>query len=386
MDDKRAELREPATESREFQELLAEIRTRRPEFERQRHVSADIVERFKQVGVYRAMVAKRFGGGEMPPADFCRMIEAISAADGSAGWVASFGASATYLAALPIPTLETIYANGPDVVFAGGLFPPQPASRVAGGLSITGRWKFASGCLGATLLGAGITIPDDAAGAKLPRMAVLQPDEVAIEPNWEVHGLVGTGSHDLVVDNAVISEDWTFVRGGRSSLDTPLYRYPALGLAAQVLAVVGLGVARAALDLVADQARGKGSITGAPRLADRGYVQFELAKAEAALRSARAFFYQTTQAVWDLLVAGATPSLDDLNLIRLAATHAAHAGAEATRAAYTLSGTAGIYLDNPLSRHLRDALVVPQHAFLNLGTYESAGRVMLSHEPQPGYP
>ena len=45
------------------------------------------------------MVAKRFGGEERTPAEFCRLIEAISEADDSAGWVASFGSGARYLAA-----------------------------------------------------------------------------------------------------------------------------------------------------------------------------------------------------------------------------------------------------------------------------------------------
>ena len=42
-----------------MESLLTDIRARRREFERQRHISHDIVERFKQVGVYRALVAKR---------------------------------------------------------------------------------------------------------------------------------------------------------------------------------------------------------------------------------------------------------------------------------------------------------------------------------------
>src|SRR5579859_5642549 len=93
-----------------FGALLAEIRGRRGEFERLGHVPVDMVEKLKSAGVYRAMVARRFGGDELSPAEFCRMIEAISAADGSTGWVASFGAAATYLAALPIDTLQEIYA------------------------------------------------------------------------------------------------------------------------------------------------------------------------------------------------------------------------------------------------------------------------------------
>lgn len=81
------------------------------------------------------------------------MIERISQADGSAGWVASFGMSPVYLAALPLSTIAQVYADGPDVVFAGGIFPPQPAERVEGGFKVNGRWKYSSGSMGATLLG-----------------------------------------------------------------------------------------------------------------------------------------------------------------------------------------------------------------------------------------
>ncbi len=65
-------------------------------------------------------------------------------------------------------------------------------------------------------------------------------------------------------------------RSGPSSLDTPLFRYPPLALAAQVLAVVGLGVARAALDEIVAIAGDRPSITGAPPLAERAYVQAEI--------------------------------------------------------------------------------------------------------------
>ncbi len=378
---------EPARDRLSLTQLLADIRASRDEIERLGHVPPSMVEKLKSAGVYRAMTAKRFGGDELPPAEFLKMIEAISTADGSTGWVASFGVSATYLAALPIDTLREIYADGPDLVFAGSPFPPQVATRVPGGLKIDGRWKFGSGSMGASLIGVGITLADEGnGGPKLPRMAVLPRDKVMIEPNWDVIGLIGTGSHDLVVHDAIVPEDWTFIRGGKPTLDSPLYRYPPLGLAAQVLAVVGLGVARAALDELAGRANGPKSITGAAKLIDRPYVHLEMAKAEATLRSARAFFYETTEAVWATLLAGDPVTLEQANLVRLAATHAAHASGEATRMAYTLSGTAGIFASHPISRYVRDAMVVPQHAFLNVGTYETAGRVMLTGETQVGFP
>ncbi|MCK8785954.1 flavin-dependent monooxygenase [Roseomonas sp. NAR14] len=364
--------------------LLAEIRARRGEFSAQRHVSPDIVEAFRRVGVYRAMVSRRFGGEERSPAEFCRLIERISAADGSAGWVASFGAAATYLAALPEPTLRQVYAEGPDVVFAGGLFPLQPARRVPGGFVVKGRWKFGSGCTGASLIGVGIAVEGEQGG--LPRVAVMPAGQVEIRPNWEVIGLQGTGSHDLVVNDVFVPEEWTLIRGGPASVDSPAYRYPSLGLAAQVLAVVGLGVARAALDEVTEMAGGRASITGAPRMADRPYVQSEVARAEALLRSARAFFYEATEQVWATAVAGGKLPVEEASLLRLAATHAARTGAEVARLACGLAGTTSIYEGHGLARAMCDSLVVAQHAFLGEGTLQSAGRVLLGLPTTPGFP
>src|SRR4030095_11746067 len=88
-------------------------------------------------------------------------------------------------------------------------------------------------------------------------------ENTTIIDNWDVNGLRGTGSHDIEVTGIVVPEHWTFIRGGAASLDTPLFRYPTLAIASQVLAVVGLGAARAALDQAIAMARGRASITRA---------------------------------------------------------------------------------------------------------------------------
>ncbi|MNN26467.1 hypothetical protein D3C81_1399720 [compost metagenome] len=53
--------------------------------------------------------------------------------------------------------------------------------------------------------------------------------------------------------------------------------------------------------------------------------------------------------------------------------------------AYSLAGTAAIYLGHPLQRYLRDSMVVTQHAFLSDGMYDGAGAVFLGVPPIPGY-
>lgn len=366
--------------------LLGHVRAERAAHEAAQRMSPDTVAMMKAAGVYRALVAQRFGGDEMRPADFLRLIERIATADGSAGWVASFGFAAVYLAALPIATLETIYADGPDIAVSVAIYPPQPAARVDGGLLVSGRWPWASGCAGADLLGVGIKVDDGGAEAGLPRIAVMPAARATIVDNWEVNGLKGTGSHDIVARDVLVREAWTFVRGGPASLDTPLYRYPSLALAAQAMAVSALGCARDALDTLTGIAAARASITGAPALADRAYLQIDLARAEAALRSARSWFYEVIEAAFDTVAAGDPLGEQAQVLLRLAATNAARVGADTARAAYTAAGTTGIFTDHPIARAMQDAMIIPQHAFLAEGTWQSAGRALLGLPSAPGYP
>ena len=361
--------------------LLAEIRARRDEFAAQRFVPKDFIVQLKKAGVYRAATPQCFGGSGMSPMAFLQLVERISEADGSVGWVASFGSASVYLAALPKDTQAKLYANSPDLTFAGGLFPIQPATQVEGGWMVNGTWKFASGCKGADVLGVGIGLGGP--GGK-PRTALLRARDVEIVENWEVVGLKGTGSHDLRLDKVFVPDAWTFIRGGQSSIDEPLYRYPTIAYAAQVLAVVNLGLARAALDEIARMASGSG-VTGAPRLADRAYVRIELGKAAAQLHAARGFFYDATGQVWESILAGNPVTPEQVSLLRLTAVEIAKVGNEVVQAMFGLAGTTAIYSNHPLQRYLRDAAVVKQHAFLGEGIYDGAGAVTLGVPPMPGF-
>ncbi|MFZ4831739.1 acyl-CoA dehydrogenase family protein [Rouxiella sp. Mn2063] len=365
-----------------FGSLLADIAVRSAEFEQQRYISDDIISRFKQIGIYRALVPKIYGGDECSPGEFCQLIEQIATADGSAAWVASFGMSPFYLGALPRDTQKTLYGDGPDVVFAGGIFPPQRAPVENGGYRVSGRWRSASGCMGATLLGVGI-MPEGS--QPLPRMALLPPSSVEIDPTWNTVGLAGTGSHDLVVNDVVVPQEWTFIRGAALNLEGPLYRYPALSLATQVLSVVAMGIARAALNEIYAIAHRQQSVTGAPTLAERPQAQMQIARCEAELLSARTWFYQAIDEVWQRLLAGDDATAAQVNTLRLSSTHVTRVSAKVARQVLALNGMGGIELTSPLQRYVRDTMVITQHAFMGELTYINAGTLFFGGTPLPGY-
>ncbi|EBA06863.1 acyl-CoA dehydrogenase family protein [Sagittula stellata] len=363
--------------------VLDSIRARATEFQSLRHIPQDVVNQFKALGVYRAFVPERFGGSDMSPSAFCRLIEDISAADASAGWVASFGVSATYLATLPVETYTKIFRTNPDTVFAGAMFPPQTAKTVDGGYEVRGQWPWGSGIMGADLAGAGIKVEGN--DTKLPLIAIMPREKVEVVDTWKTVGLAATGSHDIKVDGVVVPPEWTFVRGAKPSMDDKQFRYPSMALASQVLAVVALGAARAALDYIHESAS-RQSVTGAPKPGARPYLQAEYAKARGLYLGARAAFYDTQDEAWEQLDHQEAVDRDMHVRLRLVASKAARDGAEAARLAFALGGSNAIEQGHPLIRNMIDAASVAQHAFLSEGTFTGAGAAMFDEPTMPGYP
>ncbi|MGN7133108.1 acyl-CoA dehydrogenase family protein [Rhodococcoides corynebacterioides] len=358
-----------------FAHALDVLRDHRDEFNAQRHVPKDYISLLKKAGMYRASTPAAFGGEPMPPAEFMALVERIASVDPATAWVASFGSSLVYFAALPPESQARIYAAGPDVAYAGGLFPMQEAEKVDGGYLVSGLWQFASGCRGADILGIGLAGGPETGGK--PLTALVDPADVDIVENWQVAGMKATGSHAIRADRVFVPSEMTFVRGGTPTIDEPLTRYPSLAYAAQVLAVVTLGAARGALDYAIEVGGAKTSITGGAAKGNRSVYKAGLAGAEAKLRAAKAFFYDSTNAAWAKAVAGTPIEQDEHALLRLSATHAAHVGREVVLQAFDLAGTGAIYETHPLQRYLRDGLVPAQHAMLQTATYEAAGALLL---------
>lgn len=67
------------TDNQAFSALLVDIkkRARSGEFDRLGYIAQDVIDAFKTLGVYRALVPRRFGGDQCSPGEFCAMVEEI---------------------------------------------------------------------------------------------------------------------------------------------------------------------------------------------------------------------------------------------------------------------------------------------------------------------
>ena len=75
-------------------------------------------------------------------------------------------------------------------------------------------------------------------------------------------------------------------------------------------------------------------------MADRMTVQERVAKAEAHVRSARAYYYDSTERIWEMVRNGRKPDQQERALAKLALANVVESGAQAVDIVYRAAGPA----------------------------------------------
>ncbi len=369
-------------------ELAADIRSRAEEIERGRQVPADIIDTLRAAGVFRLCIPKGLGGREVPTLETLRVIEEIARADGSTAWVVMVGSTTALLAGyLDDGWAKQIYGDSPEVITAGVTAPNGRARRVDGGIEVTGRWQWGSGCHHANWLIGGSLLVDDAGeividqnGAPHHLLPFFAADQVEIRDTWHVHGMAGSGSADFEVSRAFVPEGRWLRFGVSQPRLKGLYQFPLLGFLGLGVCSVSLGLARRAIDELVSLASEKVPVASNRTLANRAYVQSAVAEAEAAVRSARALLREAVETAWEAAAAGDPLTVDHRLQLRLATTNASRQSAKAVDLMYNAAGGSSVYNRCPLARIFRDMHVATQHIMVAPPTYELAGRVFLGLE------
>ena len=343
---------------------------------RRRRLPASCVRALTEAGLMRMCVPAAYGGPEVDPPTLARAIATLAHADGAAGWCSMIASTTSSLAAfLPADVAREIYGD-PDAV-SGGVFAPNGVGAVAerdgvAGWEVSGRWAWGSGTQHCDWILGGTRCDDGTF-----RLCWFERADVAFVDTWHTGGMRGSGSLDYEVEGAFVPAARTFQPGvTRPVVDAPLARFPNFTLLAASVAAVGLGIGRRALDELNELARVKTPQFSQRTLATSGYTQSAYARAEAGLRAATALLHEELSSAWATALAGDPVDLDQRIGIRLAAVHAAEAGAAAADAAFTLAGGAAVYETSPLGRCQRDAHVVTQHIQTAPKLHEKIGGLM----------
>jgi alkylation response protein AidB-like acyl-CoA dehydrogenase len=336
-----------------------------------RRLPLELVEALRDSGLLRAGAPVEAGALELPAGTALRCAEEVARGDASAGWCVSIGITSTLLVAyLPPQSRDELFGDGRGL--AAGVWAPQgKATRVPGGVMVSGRWAFCSGITHADVLFAGFMLDDK------PAVVALPTEQLQILDTWHTLGLRGTGSHDTVAEEVFVPDERVLSIFDGPVIDRPLYRFPPFGFFAACITAAAMGNARAAIDNFVDLADTKKGVAASRTLAQRSTVQVAVATAESALEAARAGYYQAIETAWQAAEDGPDVPLAARTRLRLAATHGARVSADVVRSMYDLAGGSAIYDGAPLQRRLRDAFTATAHFQVNEASRELPGRILL---------
>ena len=318
---------------------------------------------------FKMFVPVEYGGLGWSLPRVLNVEEALSWADGSTGWVVTLCSGAGWFSGFIEPTLLKEMLPPETMCIAGSGAPGGVALATGDGYEITGRWKYASGAMHATLFTANCIVEDESGRQQNPgdppaiAAFLFLKEEVVVHPTWKSIGMVATGSHSFEAEKLVVPANRRFIIEGKYAwADDPVYRYPFQQLAETTLSVNLSGMAVRFLDLcgplLAERARRRGS-TGAD--ADE-----RLDHAWLTINRYRSDFYRAVQRSWAICERGEEPRPEVLHEVSQASYALAHGALRLVDELYPYCGMPAADPREEISRVWRNIHTASQHALFTM--------------------
>ena len=355
--------------------LAKEADARREELVRTRRIPPDLFQRAAEAGLFRQILAPQVGGLGRSLAEWFETGIDMARWEASFAWIVTQGA---------IDIGSWVAASGPEFVDAfladqhvysatsdngAGTLVPE-----ADGYRVQGRWGFCSGCQGATWVGGFARFPADIAGdqSSAGRFVQVPVARARIEETWDTMGMMGTGSHTVVLESQHVPAAWTWpfpnvfeqqgpIDYGKASVAAG-NGYWTIGTAA---AAMQLGIARRALDAAMELALKKPLAITAQPLCKNSHVQRVLMRAEGAWAASKAGVELVLRQMWDAAAWDRKLPRELRFALHLAIVHAAATATEIVESVCDVVTTSIAPSSSIFGVCLRDARTIGSHGAVN---------------------
>ncbi|MEU4317886.1 acyl-CoA dehydrogenase family protein [Nocardia fluminea] len=354
--------------------IANQLRAQAPEAERLGQLPDATAQLLKTAGPIRLLQPKKYSGYEAHPREFAETVMATAALDPASGWIAGIvGVHPWQLAFADPKVQDEVWSDDHDTWMASPYAPTGIARPVDGGYIFNGRWQFSSGTDHCDWIFLGAMLGDAEGKMALPptmlHMILPRQDYTIVEDSWNVVGLKGTGSKDIIVKDAFVP-DYRVMNGDHVidgtaqkeyGVTETLYKMPwstmfPLGISSAVVGIAE-GALAAHLDYQRDRVGAQGTA-----VKDDPYVLFAIGEAAADINAARQELLANADQIFDAVDAGKEISFADRAAVRRTQVRAAWRAVSAVDQIFARSGGNAMRLDKPLQRYWRDAHVGLAHA------------------------
>ncbi len=360
---------------RRAREIVPVLRERAQQTEDARQLLRENEQLLHETGLFRFHQPKIFGGMELEFVAIFDIPAEIARGCPSTAWNVGNLATHHWMLGYWAPeTQHEVWDANPDALIASSIaLAAGRARKVDGGFEITGRWPFSSGVDNADWNMLAVTVYDGDKAVDW-RLCMVPSTDYEIIDTWYAMGMAGTGSKDVAVKALFVPErralSLPLTRGGYGhpggALNTgALFGIPIIGAAGIPLSPASIGAAEGAYEhFVAAMEKRMGTYTGA-KVADFQAVQIKLAKARVLIDSARAISRNACITLQAMSARGEVPDVATKLRWRAQSAFAVNQAREAIETLWSCYGAQGLYMRDPIQRHLRDVIAMNQHFSFN---------------------
>ena len=362
--------------------MVPVLKSRSVQTEELRRIPDETVQNILSADLYRIGVPPRFGGLDVAYSSVLDIGAELGRGCGSSSWCYSVWAvHGCMVGHWPLQAQEEVFDGGPNILISSslntGISRTEP---VSGGYRLNGHWEFSSGCDAAGWVMLGVEGIAERSWVLVPR------SDFEIVDKWFVSGLRGTGSKDIVVEDAFVPAhrvlnvnragdgDWT----GWELHGQDRYRMPIPVLLGWDLVSPMVGIAQGMIDEFTARLIGT---SGPGKTADSPAIQIRLSEAAAEVDAARVLLQHDIREMFDK--AKARESFSPLERARYRRDKAfiTQLCLRSVNRLFDLSGGHALFDSEPLQRFHRDAHAVSHRdgLILDLGGAQY-GKVALGLE------
>ncbi len=283
--------------------------------------------------------------------------------------LAVWSAHGWMLAQMPTEGQHEIWSDPTNLVSAS-IVPKTQFRQEGSDVIVSGRFGFGSGCDHAPWLSVGGFLPGD---QPAPVICAVPAEDVIIDHNsWNVVGLRGTGSKDLVIADEVavpahrvlhVSETMARKAPGQLHYGAPLYTCPWRTTAILVLAAPVIGAAKAAVRRFQERIDDHFLVALASVQRNDPAAGYRLAESTAEIRAAELLLYDAAARLDHLGGVEEVDPVINASIIRDCGW-GVRALANAVDRLYEASGANAMRADEPIQRLWRDVNAARSHAIL----------------------
>jgi alkylation response protein AidB-like acyl-CoA dehydrogenase len=376
-------------------ELADQFKDQAVEAEKLGQLPEATVKNMKAIGSIRLLQPERHGGLEVHPREFAETVMATAALDPAAGWVNGVVGVHPYQLAYADPRVAAeVWADDVDTWMASPYAPQGIAKPADGGYVFNGRWQFSSGTDACDWIILGAMVGDADGRPLMPpqilHMILPRKDYEIVADSWDVVGLRGTGSKDVIVKDAFVPEyrtmDGTKVMDGTAQLEAgmtkTLYKMPWSTMFPLGISAATIGICEGALAAHLDYQRERVGAAGTA-IKDDPYVLYSIGEAAAEIDASRQALLANVDRIYDIVDAGRDVSFEERAAVRRSQVRAVWRAVTAVDAIFARSGGNALRMDKPLQRYWRDAHAGMAHAIHVPGTtYHASALSSFGVDPQ----